>query len=786
MAAFASMLMVIPRFKSAMKYHEAAMKIRGGQGDEWGVGQSLQWLAYCHAWQGDYPKSDAYFNKSLAIYRRIGDIWEIGMCLGGLSFNAYMTSQYEQCQSLAREYQAISSKLNDYYGVARAYQHYAVCYIEKGDYKTAEEYLNDAEDLCFKNELAFNLCFNYGARGYFYLENGDYSDALECFEKAIELEKKNNFLKNFIIWIYPLFAEAYLRHVLAMNDAALVVSDRERNRVEEHVVRAMKKTRPWINAYALALRVAAMHHSAAGNVKKSEQYFTESIGLSAKCGKKFDTASTLHEFALFLQMRGRADEAMLKFEASYRIFIEIGAESRVRKLSRIVSGNTEKTPDREVISYLDQQRLASILKIGRDISSILDLDVLLKKVLQNAVEVTGAQRGFLFLKNESSPSADLAASTGIGSDSVDMFSRSIVDLVIHKGKPVMTSDAEHEQGYSLYRSVVRYGLKSILCVPLQRRSEILGACYLDNSLSSGVFSDEDRDILNVYMTQAAIAIDNARFYTNLGRKIDERTVELNSARKELEKAYSSVSNAFEIIKEDLSVARKIQQNMLPRALDAIEGVSIELMYRPVGDIGGDICDIVELRKGLVRVFVADATGHGIQASLLTMVIMSEYNKLKLKLDRPEDILRNLNDYFTGLDSLELVFSCVIADIDVNGKSVVYSSAGHPAQYILGPGGLVEMNTRGRIVGFVAHSLYASQRYEFQAGDCVLFMTDGVYERFDEKGRRYGEERMKKILGGMTSVRDQGIYQAINDDAVSFLGEKTAYDDDMTLIGITVT
>ena len=213
-AAFASMLMAVPLFTRALRYHEKALKIRSDLGDEWGVGQSMQWLGYCHAWQGNYRSSDEYFSRSISIFRRIGDLWEISMSLGGASYNAYVTSDYDRSFSLTKEFHDISLKLNDYYSLARAYQHYAHCLIERGDCKTAEEYLSDAHRICVEHGLDFNLCYNYGAMGVLNLEKGDYEAAVSLLGQAIDIERKNNFIKYFIIFIYPLYAEAVSRTCL--------------------------------------------------------------------------------------------------------------------------------------------------------------------------------------------------------------------------------------------------------------------------------------------------------------------------------------------------------------------------------------------------------------------------------------------------------------------------------------------------------------------------------------------------------------------------------------------
>ncbi|HOO70354.1 MAG TPA: SpoIIE family protein phosphatase [Spirochaetota bacterium] len=786
MAAYASMCMVIPIFKRALRYHENALKIRDSLGDEWGVGQSLQWLGYCHAWQGDYSKSDEHFQRSLAIFRRIGDLWEIGMDLGGISYNAYITSNYERCHSLTKDLIAISTKLNDYYGISRAYQHHAACYIEKGDYKTAEEFLVDSEELCLRHGLDFNLCYNYGAFGYLYLEKGEFDRAIGYFQKAIEMDEKNNFIKYFITFIYPLYAEANLRLLIEKKKDVLIVPEIEIDKIRVIIKNAIKKTKAWVNNYGLALRSKALFYAFTGQLKKADNAFNESVEQFSNYGRKFDTAKSFLMYAMFLRRTDRVSESISKFEAAYRLFVEIGAETYVKIVSALLTDEQEQPGEKDSISYLDRHKLSSIIKISRDITSILNLDELLSKIMENAVEVTGAQRGFLFIKNEDSGSFELKVSNTVYIESEPQYSQNIVDMVARNARAVISSDAENEHGFSMYKSIVRYGLKSILCVPIQRRNTVLGVCYLDNSLSRGVFTDADKDILNVFMTQAAIAIDNAYFYTNLEKKIADRTLELNTAKKELETAYSSVSSAFEIIKEDLYIARKIQHNMLPHDLETIKNLSINLIYHPMGDIGGDIYDVTQLNDDAIRIFLADATGHGIQASLITMVIMSEYNKIKKNAPDPSSLITYLNTYFSGFTTMKIVFSCTVVDIYVQSKYIKFASAGHPTQYLIKDKGIIELDRTGRIIGFIRDSEYKTLEYGIETNDCLLLLTDGLFEHFNERGENYSEARMKKILYESKNMSPVKIYNAINNDVEIFLqNKKINDDDDVTFIGITI-
>ena len=788
LAAYASMCMAIPFFTHAMKYHEKAIRLRKNISDEWGVGQSLQWLAYAYAWQGDYKESDEHFEKSLSIFRRIGDMWEIGMDLGGLSHNAYMVSDYDRCINITREYQSISAKLSDYYGISRCYQHYALCFLERGDHKAAEEYLSESHTLCVSNDLKFNLCFNYAAMGFLHIETGNYKKAIMYLKKAVQMERENNLLKYFIVFVYPLLAEAMLREFIEKKQTRLVVPKREIRKLQRHIAIALRKTRKWVSFHGCALRVQALFYSLTSDWKTAENTFLQSIELLKQCKRQFETAKTLMEYGLFLKRTGRVKEGNGKLEASCMIFMEIGSESYIRRISGLLNLHDDEGSSENEFDILHQYKLDVITGLSRDLGSISDLDEMLSCIMRKSLEMTGACRGYLFMKDNSQGEYKPKISVSISPDMEHDYSEHVLEMVDSNRQAVIITDAETDERLSHFESISRRGFKSILCVPLRFLDDTIGLCYLDNPLTKAVFTDEDKNIMTFFMSRASFALENANLYNNLEQKVVESTRELNVANSELENAYRSVSKAFDIIKEDLVMARKVHESILPRDVNTIEGLDIDLRFYPMSDVGGDIYDVEVLREGVTRFFIADATGHGVQAALITMAIMSEYNKIKDVVNDPADVLDRLNRVLFNLYSnINIIFSCVIADLYVSEGKMVFASAGHPTQYLIGRNGIIELERTGRIIGLFDASEYTSREYSLFVGDTVLLFTDGLYEHFDDDRTPYGEQRMKKIICGSKNIPVKQMVDEIIDDVESFLQytKRVNDDDDVTVIGITV-
>lgn len=160
-------------------------------------------------------------------------------------------------------------------------------------------------------------------------------------------------------------------------------------------------------------------------------------------------------------------------------------------------------------------RLALLYRVSQAFNSTLDLDEVLNRVVDEVIAATRAERGFLML-SEGDGSLAFHAARGIDRQTIDrpefQISRSVVDRVAREGRPLLTSNAQDDARLKIRTSVVKLGLRSILCVPLQVKGATLGVVYVDNRLQSGIFTEDDLELLSAIALSAAAAIDNARLF----------------------------------------------------------------------------------------------------------------------------------------------------------------------------------------------------------------------------------------------------------------------------------
>ncbi len=167
-------------------------------------------------------------------------------------------------------------------------------------------------------------------------------------------------------------------------------------------------------------------------------------------------------------------------------------------------------------------RLALLYRVSQVFNSSLDLDAVLTRVMDEAIAATRAERGFLMLYDADGQLAFRAA-RGLDRQTIDspefQISRGLVERVAHEGVPQLASDAQSDGWLSQRASVTHLNLRSILCVPLQIKDTPLGVIYVDNRLQAGIFTQDDLELLSALAHQAAIAIENARLFSDAQSKL---------------------------------------------------------------------------------------------------------------------------------------------------------------------------------------------------------------------------------------------------------------------------
>jgi sigma-B regulation protein RsbU (phosphoserine phosphatase) len=259
----------------------------------------------------------------------------------------------------------------------------------------------------------------------------------------------------------------------------------------------------------------------------------------------------------------------------------------------------------------------------------------------------------------------------------------------------------------------------------------------------------------------------------------EKTAEFHRVNKRLEEAYQQLD-------EELQLARRIQQGLLPQTLPEVPPARFAVHYRPCGRVGGDFYDVFRLDEDHVGFFVADVMGHGVPASLLTVFLKKavrtkEISGNQYRLLPPNEVLEHLNRELISQALAEHPFITMVYGLwNRTDRMLSFARAGHPYPLYIPRSGDPELwQAHGTLLGVFDTQFTVTSR-QLQAGDKVLFSTDGLDLATDEGGQS-GAERLLLQAGRHRQLPIQELVVRLSHE----LFATTAQPDDFTLLGLEI-
>ncbi|HSG45376.1 MAG TPA: adenylate/guanylate cyclase domain-containing protein [Anaerolineales bacterium] len=250
----------------------------------------------------------------------------------------------------------------------------------------------------------------------------------------------------------------------------------------------------------------------------------------------------------------------------------------------------------EVLVPFEQRfsNLQALAGIGQVVNSTLELDEVLQIVMDTIVRLTEAERGFLMLRNDAGEMESRIARNW-EQESINKsefaISRTIVEKVIETGEAILTTNAREDPRFDGQESIIAFNLRSILCVPLMVKTDLIGVIYTDNRIRSGIFSEADRDLLISFANQAAVAIENARLFSSLKVTLEEVTELKNLMDDVFASIVSGVITAD--VEDQITLCNRAAASILGHA-------SAEIVGRKLEDIVPSFADDIQSYLDSVR------------------------------------------------------------------------------------------------------------------------------------------------------------------------------------------
>jgi serine phosphatase RsbU (regulator of sigma subunit) len=381
----------------------------------------------------------------------------------------------------------------------------------------------------------------------------------------------------------------------------------------------------------------------------------------------------------------------------------------------------------------DLSNIKRLLESARMFSGTVNLSEILDFVLDTTLEITGAERAFLVLRDEQ---GDARFQRGRDREKKtvpeDQFqvTRTILDQVLAKGEKVILTNVHEGLDVPVSDSILNLALRVVICLPLKRfqiqdtfvaapRQEIIGAIYLDSRTAAQTLSKISQEILDSLANDVGNVIENARLLKESREK----------ERLELE----------------LSTAREIQSALLPKIQGSYGSFEACARNLPSRHISGDYYDLIQLSNDRYGFTIADVSGKGVSAAILCSVLQGVLFAEAQKSDSLSTCMENVNQYLVQRSGSSKFVTLFYGVIEPNGR-LTFVNAGHNPPYLVrANGGIEEITAPGVILGAFDIAKFPENVVLLEPGDLLFLYTDGITEARNLEGQMLGEEEVRKFL-----------------------------------------
>ena len=414
-------------------------------------------------------------------------------------------------------------------------------------------------------------------------------------------------------------------------------------------------------------------------------------------------------------------------------------------------------------------KLRAVLEVARTLQRSFSLDDVLNSVVDAALAVTGAERGFLLLHEIGELHIRCARdrhAKHLNHDDLRV-PRRVIHRALRNRRELLAMNFDPHAGDDPGSSVADLELRSVVCVPLVRiaatasdstqkltvESETVGVLYLDSRNITADLSGGNRELLQTLAIEASTVLENARLLQ------EERL------KQKME--------------EELNVARAIQQNLLPQSLPALGWLRASGSSVASHQVGGDYFDVVSVSPDCWAVIVADVSGKGVSSALLAALLQGAFLAASDDATHLEAVLRRINEFLSMRPEAEK-YATVFCGLFNRTGDGVYINAGHCAPIIIRPGAPLEtLEPTTFPVGLIEGCEFKVEKFKLQPGDKVVAYTDGVTEAQNAAGEFFGRRLMEAVRTN-AQLPAETLHQNIRNAVASFT-QGAPQSDDVTLL-----
>jgi serine phosphatase RsbU (regulator of sigma subunit) len=417
-------------------------------------------------------------------------------------------------------------------------------------------------------------------------------------------------------------------------------------------------------------------------------------------------------------------------------------------------------------------KLRAVVEVARAVQTSLSTTEVLEAVVDAALAVTGSERGFLLLRGDEGLSVKVARHQGglpVRAEDLKVPS-GLMERALSERTDLLSMSFHPENGIKTNSeaSVALAELRHVVCVPLVRVqgaklqetmgasvSDTVGLIYLDSRSDVADLSSGNRELLQSLALEASIILENARL------------LEQERARQKLE--------------EELTIARAIQQALLPKHLPTTGWLRVAAASVPSRQVGGDYFDVIQISPDVGAIIVADVSGKGVSSALLAGLLQGAFLRAAGSAEQISEMLDRMNRFLLERTAGEKYATLFYSILGSDGL-LRWSNAAHCPPIVLRTDGATEfLSTSGMPVGLLEIARYEVNTTQLQPGDKVIIYTDGLTDAHSEEGQLFGTKRLLGVISRHQKVSCSELHQAILEEFEEFTREAEQADDVTLLV-----
>lgn len=432
-------------------------------------------------------------------------------------------------------------------------------------------------------------------------------------------------------------------------------------------------------------------------------------------------------------------------------------EEHARLLTLIASRIAVSIENARLYSRVVRQAstLALLNEISRELTSILNLDQLLKRVGDLLLKLIDYQMFSILLLDETKQKLVHRFSVRF-KESIQLkhdipLGTGLVGTAAAQKKVVLAADVTKDPRYIK----LNHETRSELCVPLIYKDQVIGVLDLEHT-RRGYFNEDHVRTMNTLAAQIAIAIENARLYERLTR--EEQRLE-----------------------RDLSMAREVQHHLLPPSCPVLPGAELAARFNPAHAIGGDMYDFLEYKSPRTFIVVGDVSGKGAPAALYAALVSGILRSMAPGEPTPAQMQNSVNHSLNKrrLDAQFVVLTCALWDDEKRIMRVSNSGLPRPIYCHQGHSHMIE--AAGLPLGMFEDVNYDEITIKASSGDVFVFFSDGMVDASNLQDEQFGRVRIEKTISKHCDQSAQEIVDALFEAADKFSAGAPVFDDQTVVV-----